>query len=178
MFSAPSLRRIQLLPLCLVCVLACTICSPAFGYAQSDKAQSDGNCTHPDPATRPDCSGAIAFLAKFQDALKQHDREAVASLVRYPLLVTAGGKMHIRSRSQLLANYQRVFSAPVRAAILKASADDVWGNANGFMVGGGVIWFDAIIPRNERPDVSAPDYWKKYPFKIITVNPPKHPDGQ
>src|ERR1700760_3700061 len=160
MFSAPSLRRIQLLQLCLVCVLACTICAPAFGYVQSDKA------------TRPDCSGAIAFLAKFQDALKQHDREAVASLVRYPLLVTAGGKMHIRSRAQLLANYQRVFTAPVRTAILKANADDVWGNANGFMVGGGVIWFDAIIPRNERPDVSAPDYWKKYPFKIITVNPP------
>jgi hypothetical protein len=171
MLSARSLRRIQLPLLSLVCVLTC---APAFGYAQSDKAASDGNCTHPDPATRPECPGAIAFLAKFQDALKRRDREAAASLVRYPLLVTAGGKMHIRSRSQLLANYQRVFTAPVRAAILKANADDVWGNANGFMVGGGVIWFDAIIPRNEQPDVSAPDYWKKYPFKIITVNPPIH----
>jgi hypothetical protein len=172
MLSARSHRRIQLLPLYVACVFACTICTPAFGYAQSDKAASEGNCTHPDPATRPDCSGAIAFLAKFQDALKQHDREAVASLVNYPLLVTAGGKTRIRSRAQLLANYQRVFTAPVRTAILKANADDVWGNSNGFMVGGGVIWFDAIIPRNEQPDVSAPDYWKKYPFKIITVNPP------
>jgi hypothetical protein len=174
MLSARSLRRIQLLPLHLVCVVACTICAPAFGYAQSDKAASEGNCTHPDPATRPECSGAIAFLVKFQDALKRHDREAVASLVHYPLLVTAGGKMRIRSRAQLLANYQRVFTSQVRAAILKANADDVWGNAKGFMVGGGVIWFDVIIPRNEQPNVSAPDYWKKYPFKIITVNPPIH----
>ncbi|HEY1965094.1 MAG TPA: hypothetical protein VGG59_09195, partial [Acidobacteriaceae bacterium] len=152
--------------------LALAISASALGYAQPGKAASDGNCTHPDPASRPDCSGAIAFLAKFQDALKRHDRDAVASLVNYPLLVTAGGKTHIRSRAQFLANYQRVFTAPVRAAILKANADDVWGNSNGFMVGGGVIWFDAIIPRNEQPDVSAPDYWKKYPFKIITVNPP------
>jgi hypothetical protein len=174
MLSARSLRRIQLPLLYLVCVLACTIGAPAFGYAQSDKAASEGNCTHPDPAARPECSGAIAFLAKFQDALKRDDREAVASLVNYPLLVTAGGKMHIRSRNQLLANYQRVFTAQVRAAILKANADDVWGNSNGFMVGSGVIWFDVIIPRNEQADVSAPDYWKKYPFKIITVNPPIH----
>ena len=171
MLSAHSLRRSQLLP--LVCVLACSICAPAFGYAQSDKAASEGNCTLPDPATRPECPGAIAFLAKFQDALKRHDREAVASLVHYPLLVTAGGKMHIRSRAQLLADYDRVFAPKVRAAILKANADDVWGNANGVMVGG-VIWFDAIIPRSQQPDVSAPDYWKRYPFKIITVNPPIH----
>ena len=174
MLSARSLRRIQLPLLFLACVPACTICAPAFGYAQSDKAASEGNCTHPDPATRPECPGAIAFLAKVQDALKRHDREAVASRVRYPLLVTADGKMHIRSRAQFLADYDRVFTPKVRAAILKANADDVWGNANGFMVSGGVIWFDAIIPRNEQPDVSAPDYWKKYPFKIITVNPPIH----
>jgi hypothetical protein len=174
MLSARSLRPFQIPLLYLVCVLACTICAPAFGYAQSDKAASEGNCTHPDPATRPECSGAIAFLAKFQDALKRHDREAVASLVNYPLLVTGGGKMRIRTRAQLLGSYQRVFISPVRTAILKANADDVWGNANGFMVGGGVIWFDAVIPRNEQPDVSAPDYWKKYPFKIITVNRPTH----
>ena len=54
--------------------------------------QPTGNCTHPDPATRPDCPGAIAFLAKFQDALKRNDHPAVAALVHYPLLVTEGGK--------------------------------------------------------------------------------------
>ena len=171
MLSARSLRRIQLLPLYLVCVLACTICAPALGYAQSEKAASEGNCTHPDAATRPDCSGAIAFLAKFQDALKSNDHDAVASLVNYPLRTTPH---NIRSRAQLLANFDRIFTSAVRRAILKATADDVWGNYQGFMIGGGVIWFDGIIPRNEQPDLSAPDYWKKYPFKIITVNPPIH----
>jgi hypothetical protein len=147
------------------------LCSPALGHAQQSNA-STGNCTHPDPATRPDCPAAIAFLAKFQDVLKRNDRKAVASLVNYPLLATAGGKTHVRSRAQLLANFDRIFNPQVRAAILKATADDVWGNVHGFMIGRGVIWFDGIIPRNAHPDPSAPDYWKKYPFKIITVNPP------
>lgn len=133
--------------------------------------QPTGNCTHPDAATRPDCPGAIAFLAKFQDALKRDDRPAVAALVHYPLLATEGGRKQIRSRAGLLAKFNSIFNAQVRAAILSASADDVWGNQNGFMIGRGVIWFDGIIPPNAHPDPSAPDDWKKYPFKVITVNP-------
>lgn len=133
--------------------------------------QPTGNCTHPDVATRPDCPGAIAFLAKFQDALKRDDRPAVAALVHYPLLATEGGRKQIRSRAGLLAKFNSIFNAQVRAAILSATADDVWGNQNGFMIGRGVIWFDGIIPPNAHPDPSAPDDWKKYPFKVITVNP-------
>ncbi len=165
------LRQIPLQPIHIFLALALALCAPAFGYAQSDKAQPEGNCTHPDPSTRPDCPAAIAFLAKFQNALKRNDRDALAALVNYPLLASPDKKIHIRSRAQLLASYDSIFNPQVRAAILKATADDVWGNYRGFMVGDGVIWFDAIIPPNAHPDPSAPDYWKKYPFKIITVNP-------
>lgn len=167
-------RRAQLTPLCFFlsfCLL------PAFSPARAQKApvpaspQPTGNCTHPDPSTRPDCPGAIAFLTKFQDALKHDDHPAVASLVHYPLLVTEPHKRKIRTSAELLANFDHVFTASIRAAILNANADDVWGNVNGFMIGRGVIWFDGIIPPNAHPDPSAPDYWKKYPFKVITVNP-------
>jgi hypothetical protein len=128
--------------------------------------QPTGNCTHPDPATRPDCPAAIAFLAKFQNALKRDDRPAVASLVHYPLLVTAGGRKQIRSRAELLTKFDSIFNPPVRAAILKATADDVWGNSHGFMIGRGVIWFDGIVPRNQRAAGHA-----NYPLRLITVNP-------
>ena len=148
-------------------LLALALWAPAFAHAQPGKAVPTGNCTHPDPSTRPDCPDAIAFLAKFQDALKRNDHAAVAALVNYPLLATPDKKIHIRSRAQLLANYDGVFNPEVRAAILKATADDVWGNARGFMVGRGVIWFDAIVPAGP----SAPGNAKKYPFKIISVNP-------
>jgi hypothetical protein len=150
-------------------LLALVIGSAPLTRAQQHAPQ--GNCTHPDPATRPDCPGAIAFLAKFQDALKSNNREAVASLVNYPLLVPDEAGKRIRSRAQLLASFDRIFTPPIRNAILKGTPDDVWGNYRGFMIGSGVIWFDSIIPSNAHPDPSAPDYWTKYPFKVITVNP-------
>jgi hypothetical protein len=166
-----SLHHARRAPLRALFVAALVIYASALAHAQQKEATSTGNCTHPDPATRPDCSGAIAFFVKFQDALKRNDREAVASLVHYPLLATAGGKTRIRSRAQFLASYDRLFSPKVRASILKATADDVWGNYRGFMVGRGVIWFDRIIPGNKSaPEDSAPDA-TKYPFKLITVNP-------
>ena len=126
-----------------------------------------GNCTHHDPATRPDCPAAIAFLAQLQSALKNNDNQTVASLVSYPLLVTTGTRRRIRSRAQLLGEFDHVFSATLRAAILNATADDVWGNSNGFMIARGAIWFDGVAPRGAH---SGPNDLAKYPMKIITVN--------
>jgi hypothetical protein len=150
-------------PLCLL-----SACLPAHAQKAPVPAtpQPTGNCTHPDPATRPDCPAAIAFLRKFQDALKRDDRPAVASLVHYPLLTTAGGKRYVRSREQLLSSFDHVFNASVRAAILSATADDVWGNANGFMIGRGVIWFDSILPAKQASTRSG-----QTNFRLITVNP-------
>jgi hypothetical protein len=145
-----------------------------IGFAPLARAQqhaTQGNCTHPDSATRPDCPGAIAFLAKFQDALKSNNREAVALLVNYPLLVTgAAGRTQVRSRAQLLSSFDGIFTAAVRSAILKATPEDVWGNSHGFMIGDGVIWFDGILPRSQAGSQSASGETPKYPFKLITVN--------
>lgn len=162
---------VRLTPLCfflLVCLL------PAFSPARAQKApvpaspQPTGNCTHHDPSTRPECPAAIAFLAKFQDALKRGNHQDVASLVNYPLLVTAPHKRKIRTRAELLADFDHIFTASIRVAILNATADDVWGNANGFMVGRGVIWFDSIIPDKQNPATGGQ---ANYSFKLITVNP-------
>jgi hypothetical protein len=159
-------RRKTHLALLLSLVLALTIGAP---LARAQEHSPQGNCTHPDPATRPDCPGAIAFLAKFQDALKSNNHEAVALLINYPLLVTgAAGRTQVRSRAQLLASFDGIFTATVRSAVLKATPDDVWGNSHGFMIGDGAIWFDGIIPRSQAGRPSAPS--AKYPFKLITVN--------
>jgi hypothetical protein len=105
----------------LLCLLALAIAAVPPASAQQQHA-SQGNCTHPDPATRPDCPDAIAFLAKFQDALKSNNREAVALLVNYPLLLTgAAGRAKIFSRAQLLAYFDNIFTATIRRAIHTAS---------------------------------------------------------
>ena len=131
----------------------------------------EGNCTQRDNSSRPDCPGAITFLGKLQTTFQSNDRKAVASLVRYPLLTTLHSKkVSIANRAQLLTHYDEIFDAGVRCAVLNASAKEVWGNWQGFTIGDGAIWFDGIIPRTEKVDIDAPDYWTKKPFKIITVN--------
>lgn len=158
--SRPSLRLLSSLLLALI--LGATL-------SRAQEHSSQGNCTHPDPATRPDCPDAIAFLAKFQAALKSNDRKAVALLVSYPLLVTgATGRTQVRYRAQLLSGFDGIFTPAVRSAILKATPNDVWGNSRGFMIGDGVIWFDAVIPIQLAGHPIARG--AKYPFKLITVN--------
>ena len=77
----PGARRLALASALLLCLLITGRPVHAQKVPVPATPQPTGNCTHPDPATRPDCPGAIAFLAKFQDALKRHDRPAVAALV-------------------------------------------------------------------------------------------------
>jgi len=92
-------------------------------------------------------------------------------MIEYPLLTTLKGKkVHIPGRAQLLAHYDEIFDTEVRCAVQKARSDDVWGNYQGFTIKLGEIWFDAIIPRGEKVNSDAPDFWTNYSFKVSTVN--------
>jgi hypothetical protein len=140
-------------------------CSAGSAVAQA------GNCTQTDSSTRPDCPGALAFFHSLQSALQRKDRQAVASLVTYPVLTSLHHKrVRITKRTQLLAHFDEIFDKSVRCAILNATEKDVWGNWQGFTVDGGAVWFDGIIPQGDHPDVNATDFWTKYPFKIKTIN--------
>ena len=124
-----------------------------------------------DDSSRPDCPGAIAFFHRVQSALQSKDRQTIAAMVNYPVLTSVNHKqVRIRNQQQLLAHFDDIFDAGVRCSILNATEKDVWGNWQGFTVGGGAVWFDGIIPQGEHPDTKAPDYWTKYPFKIKTIN--------
>jgi hypothetical protein len=142
----------------------------AASVAGSAVAQP-GNCTQIDSSTRPDCPGALAFFRSLQSALREDDRQKVASLVAYPVLASIRHKpIHIRNRTQLLAHFDEIFDEGVRCTILNDNEKSVWGNSRGFTVDGGAVWFDDIIPPGENPDTKAPDYWTRYPFKIIAIN--------
>jgi len=131
----------------------------------------EGNCTQMDDSSRPDCPGAIAFFHRFQSALRGKDRHTIAAMVNYPVLTNISHRqVRIRDQQHLLAHFDEIFDAGVRCSILNATEKDVWGNWQGFTVGGGAVWFDGIIPQGEPPDPKAPDYWTKYRFKIKTIN--------
>ena len=143
----------------------------AIAFIAGSAVGQSGNCTQTDSSSRPDCRGALAFFRRFQSALQSNDRQTIAALVAYPVLTSINHKqVRIRNQQQLLAHFDDIFDAGVRCSILSATEKDIWGNWQGFMVGHGAVWFDGIIPRGERPDTKAPDYWTKYPFKIKTIN--------
>ena len=101
-------------------------------------------------------TSARAFLAQLQAAVQSNNKEAIAGMISYPLLVLRSGKRtHEQKPQAFLANYSLIFTDPVRDAVLHQTAQCLFGNSSGAMVGNGAVWF-----REE-----GPGQWK-----IITIN--------
>jgi hypothetical protein len=125
----------------------------------------------PENDQRPDYPRALAFFHRIQNALQQNDRTEISRLTEYPLLTTRHGQKHwIRTRNELLGNFDQIFDSGVRCAVMRATDKDVWGNSRGFTVGSGAIWFDDVSPPGTNEDIHAPDFWTKGTFVIKTVN--------
>jgi len=96
------------------------------------------------------------FLARLKQAVAANDRSTVAAMVNYPLTVNSSGgrSMTYRDAAALRANYARVFTPEVRAAVAAAKADDLFTRDQGVMIGNGEVWMNEI----------------RGSMKIITVN--------
>ncbi len=146
----------------LTCLMVCVL------WAHADQP---GNCTAKDGSTRADCPQAIAFFEKLQAAVKQDARDQVTSMVSFPMRTDLAGKrVLIHSQRQFLVNYDRIFTAAVRCALLHAEKSSVWGRDQGFTFADGTIWWDAILLAGDETSADAPGYASKFPMKIITVN--------
>ncbi len=119
--------------------------------------------------TLPDCDQAKTFFQTFQQAVDGGKKQEVVAMIRYPLHSYRNGKATIfKTKSQLLASYDSVFTAGVRCAIKTANLDDVWGNWRGFTISAGAIWWDRIIPNSAANP--QPSDLSKYPFGVFGVN--------
>jgi hypothetical protein len=125
----------------------------------------------------PDCDQAKAFFQTFQKAVDAGKKQEVVGMVRYPLHSYRNGKaMVFKTKTQLLASYDTVFTSGVRCAITTATLDDVWGNWRGFTISAGAIWWDRIIP-SSAANVQPSDL-SKYPFGVFGVNHSPETDKQ
>jgi hypothetical protein len=107
---------------------------------------------------RPDCQQAVAFFDRLPKAISTNDRGEVASMAHFPLRVTLNGKKTlVTNKSDLFRHYDAVFDYSVRCVLAHARRSDVWGNWQGFTVGGGVAWWE----RSSSLESS---------FKLITIN--------
>jgi hypothetical protein len=139
-------------------VLLVTLCSaPTLVLAQAAVGnQPCGGNSTVDALGEKTATSARAFLAQLQAAVQSNNKEAIAGMISYPVLVLRSGKRtHVQKAQAFLANYPLIFTDPVRDAVLHQTAQCLFGNSSGAMVGNGEVWF-----REE-----APGQWK-----IITIN--------
>jgi len=87
---------------------------------------------------------ARRFLGLLQGAVAGGDSGALASVVRYPFTIWSRGKPKriYRTRAELTADFERVFTSKVLQAIRRATFGSLFVNWQGVMIGDGEIWFD------------------------------------
>jgi hypothetical protein len=68
-------------------------------------------------------ASADGLLTQLQRAIGRNDRQAVAALIQYPMIVTtAGVRISIRDAASLVESYDAVFTPDLEAAIRNGSA--------------------------------------------------------
>jgi hypothetical protein len=144
-------RLLSALVLAMVCAAPLELEAQAGG-----SPQACGGSSTVDILGAKTAASARAFLARLQAAVQSNNKEQIAEMIGYPLLVLRSGKRtRIQKKQTFLANYGEIFTSPVRDAILHQTAQCLFGNSTGAMVGNGELWFRE----------QAPGQWQ-----IITIN--------
>lgn len=105
------------------------------------------------------------FFDRFRKAVAVADKSAVADMVAYPIVVVGrnGKDMTLRSRKDLIAHYDAVFT-PKRVAIVERQTyATLFARDEGVMIGqSGEIWFSGICHDSACKDVA---------IKVTAINP-------
>ena len=84
-----------------------------------------------------------ARAGQFLKAAVRSDRAAAANAVSYPLRVNGDRPKTIRSKAELLAQWNSIFTPSLVAALREAVPHEMFVRNGMAMVGDGVVWFDA-----------------------------------
>ena len=83
------------------------------------------------------------FLRRLQSAIRADNRAAVTGMIAYPLRVNRnGGSTSYANGRAVLADYELIFTARVKSAILNQRFERLFGRDQGVAIGDGVVWFD------------------------------------
>lgn len=84
-----------------------------------------------------------ARVRKFLRAVIADDKGAAAGLVSYPLRVNGPRSLVIRSKADLAARWEQIFTPALKARLRDAIPHEMFVHNGDAMVGDGVVWFDA-----------------------------------
>jgi hypothetical protein len=82
------------------------------------------------------------FLSRLQDAIRNNDREAVATMVALPLRVRINGERRTyRSAREIYGDYDLIFTPAVRVAATSLRPNTLRSRDRGRLRGNSRIWF-------------------------------------
>src|SRR5262249_13950273 len=85
------------------------------------------------------------FIAALQKAVAADDRRKVASMIRYPIVIFAGGRSVLfRTPASLVASYNLIFTPLLKKLIANAKPQEMFRNWQGAMIGRGEIWINTV----------------------------------
>ncbi|NHQ87062.1 hypothetical protein HA050_13165 [Iodobacter sp. HSC-16F04] len=120
-------------------------------FAQAESTGPDGMTT----------AQLAEFLKSLQTAVAKDDAASVAKLTRFPLKVNLPKKITLKA-PQFIAQYSKVITPKVKAAVLAQTTETLFRNSNGAMIGNGEIWFSGICLNKECSEQTT---------KVIAINP-------
>ena len=83
------------------------------------------------------------FLDHLKRAAAAADKQTLAKMMKYPLMVS-GGAIKVMNEQDFLTNFNAIFSPPVVAAIQRQAYADLFVRDSGAMIGGGEVWFTGV----------------------------------
>ena len=108
-------------------------------------------------------TGYPAFLARLQAAVRADDRGAILALINYPLRVNGSHTRTYRDAAAVSRDFDRIFTAKVRRAILAQKAGELFVRDQGAMIGDGEVWFDQTCADSSCSSLR--------PVRIKAINP-------
>ncbi len=84
-----------------------------------------------------------ARVRRFLRAAMAGDKDATAREVSYPLRVNAARRLTVRTKAELLAHWDEIFTPKLTAELRKAVPHEMFVHEYGAMLGDGEVWFDA-----------------------------------
>lgn len=108
-------------------------------------AQTDADMDKQLDGTEGEHKPFAEFFPKLQKAIASGDKAAVAAMVNYPFVAySKAGSIQIKDAKHFIADYDKLITAKVKAAVAKQTYATLFTNSQGVMIGDGEIWFDQV----------------------------------
>jgi hypothetical protein len=110
-----------------------------------------------------------AFFEQVRKAVLSDNMKSFAQLVSYPILIrTSKGDIKANNQNDLTKQSAIVLSERVKTVFRNQSADLLFKNWHGIMVGAGEIWFSEVAEKAGKNE-----HWV---YRVIAINVTPEPD--